>query len=519
MRCVSYTRSVPWKNTKIQLSIMEQNERIAEYLREHKELELQKKYSDRKNDEKAGESFEKMVKDGMERKYDCLIVASIYYCGQSFPVANQLIFGSLYEAGMAVIVADEKMDTRQMEKNEVANYFEAKRREMHAEIVFAWRKKQGEGFRLTNSVPFGYIRRNGENHLEKDNEVAPFLSEAFERYMAGQEMREIAAWLNENNVSTARKRRCEILGKEVPADETEWTAKKVRAIFRNPSYTGAMANGSKQITAENCHEPYLTKEQFYALPCNRKSGEGKVATRKDYKKPNPLAAHIFCICGEPMRWHKTKSGRTIFRCQRCCAGKKHEAWREVSADEVYRNVILELNKLKQETKVAEAAIQNGAGVKAIEVFHKEKSVDMKKVLAEMNMEQFRRVPLYESFSAGEISAQEYENEMEAYRAAHENLNARLTEIMEEIWNYEKGLSLRNPWLQLFCTCEVPEQLDRSFVKKYIERVEVRLSADKAARVLVIPKMQNWHEMLEKIIREETYGTEKSKNSDSGRAEV
>lgn len=59
MRCVSYTRSVPWKNTKIQLSIMEQNERIAEYLREHKELELQKKYSDRKNDEKAGESSER----------------------------------------------------------------------------------------------------------------------------------------------------------------------------------------------------------------------------------------------------------------------------------------------------------------------------------------------------------------------------------------------------------------------------------------------------------------------------
>ena len=42
---------------------------------------------------------------------------------------------------------------------------------MHAEIMFAWRKKQGAGFRLTNSVPFGYIRRNGESNMVKDEEV------------------------------------------------------------------------------------------------------------------------------------------------------------------------------------------------------------------------------------------------------------------------------------------------------------------------------------------------------------
>lgn len=507
MKCVSYTRTVPWKNTKVQLSIMEQNECVADYLQENKDLELQKKYSDRKNDEKAGDAFERLVKDGMERKYDCLIVASIYYCGQSFPVAHQLIFGSLYAAGIALVVVDEKIDTRRMEKNEVESYFEAKRREMHAEIMFAWRKKQGAGFRLTNSVPFGYIRRNGENHLEKDDEVAPFLSEAFARYMAGQKMRDIAAWLNENNVSTARQRKCEILGKELPAGETGWTTDKVRVIFRNPSYTGAMANGSRQITAENCHEPYLTKEQFYALPCNRRRGAEKIAIRKDYKKPNPLAAHIFCACGAPMHWHKTKTGETIFRCRSCCARKNHDLWLEVSTNEIYTKVILELNGLKEESKDAATAIQNGAGIKAIELFHEEKSVDMKKVLAEMNMEQFCRVPLYESFVAGEISAQEYEDEVTAYQTAHESLNIRLTKIMEEIWNYEKGLSLRNPWLQLFYSCEIPEKLERSFVKKYIDRVEVKLSEKNAAEVVVIPKMQPWHEMLAEVIQEEKYGTE------------
>lgn len=44
MKCVSYTRTLPWKNHKGELTIAEQNQRIAAYLAEHKELDLQKKY-------------------------------------------------------------------------------------------------------------------------------------------------------------------------------------------------------------------------------------------------------------------------------------------------------------------------------------------------------------------------------------------------------------------------------------------------------------------------------------------
>ena len=61
MKCVSYTQTIPWKNHKGELTIADQNQRIAEYLAEHKELNLQKKYSDRKNAENAGAAFDKMI--------------------------------------------------------------------------------------------------------------------------------------------------------------------------------------------------------------------------------------------------------------------------------------------------------------------------------------------------------------------------------------------------------------------------------------------------------------------------
>lgn len=165
MKCVSYTRTLPWKNHQGELTIAEQNQRIAAYLAEHKELDLQKKYSDRKNDEKARTAFDQMTNDGVERKFDCIIVASMYYCGPDFPAARQAIEETLYAAGIDLIVLEESLDTRAVSRKEVEDYFEAKRCEMHAEIMFAWRRKQGAGFRLTNSVPFGYIRRNGESNI------------------------------------------------------------------------------------------------------------------------------------------------------------------------------------------------------------------------------------------------------------------------------------------------------------------------------------------------------------------
>ena len=61
MKCVSYTRTLPWKNYQSKLTIAEQNQRIAAYLAEHKELDLQKKYSDRKNDEKARTASENLI--------------------------------------------------------------------------------------------------------------------------------------------------------------------------------------------------------------------------------------------------------------------------------------------------------------------------------------------------------------------------------------------------------------------------------------------------------------------------
>lgn len=210
--------------------------------------------------------------------------------------------------------------------------------------------------------------------------------------------------------------------------------------------------------------------------------------RKSYKKPNPLAKHIVCICGRALCWHKDKkTGEELFYCRYCRAHKENGKNLKVPAATIYKKVMdaLELEHLEKE-KLA-AAIQQGAGRKAIEVVRAEKSVQMKSVLAELNMEQFRRVPLYESYIADEITEEQYRAELLDYEEAHRKLNEQLTTIMEDTLVWERALSLRNPWIQQMAQYKTPEELDRNFVKKYIEQVTVTLRDDGQAEISLTMK--------------------------------
>ena len=125
-------------------------------------------------------------------------------------------------------------------------------------------------------------------------------------------------------------------------------------------------------------------------------------------------------------------------------------------------------------------------------------MQMKTILAELNMEQFRRVPLYESYMADEITEEQYRAEVLDYEEAHRKLNEQLTAIMENTTVWERALSLRNPWIQQMEQYKTPEVLDRNFVKKYIEQVVVTFLGDRQAEISLTMKTQEWKQMLERI---------------------
>ena len=80
MKWVSYTRSISSRIGEENPSntIAEQNERIARYLKK-RGCSVSEKYSDRKRTAEATEGFDKLVQDGMARKFDAVVVDSLLW--------------------------------------------------------------------------------------------------------------------------------------------------------------------------------------------------------------------------------------------------------------------------------------------------------------------------------------------------------------------------------------------------------------------------------------------------------
>lgn len=90
MKWVSYTRSISSRIGEENSSntIAEQNERIARYLKKCG-CSVSEKYSDRKRTAEATEGFDKLVQDGMARKFDAVVVDSVEEYEHQYQVAVQ----------------------------------------------------------------------------------------------------------------------------------------------------------------------------------------------------------------------------------------------------------------------------------------------------------------------------------------------------------------------------------------------------------------------------------------------
>ena len=502
MRCVSYTRLLPWRQEEEQIEILQQNAAIADYIGKQKGWTLKKKYSDRKNDPKADTSFAQMIRDGMARQYDCVVVYSIYYCGTGFPIVRQMFLETLIAAGIHLVVIREEFDTSKKSRKEIVDYFESKRREMHGDYLKHWRQAQGDRFVLSNSVPFGYVRPNGCNHLIKDSSVREFVEGIFLRKKQGESNLKIAGWLNEQNVETPFAHRCHLLGRSVEKN-TQWGYNHVARLLKNRVYTGVLVNKDGQILTRDAHEPYISEDDFFSFPENQR--ENKIKNRENYKKPSPLSSVLWCAnCGDRIqRRSNFDTGESWFACKRFCR-KEGQISPRVSTTEVYDRVLQWLKSEQTLAQKADRYFRNRDFRKQRLELREELSKKMKTVLAEMEMEQFRRVPLYEQYSKGQLSQEQYAEQYGLFRQACEELNEKLSKIMEESHDLEIAFSIKNPWIQLFTQTSIPGQLDKYIVHKLIERVEIAISdIPGQSQITITPKLDHWKSLiLDAVVKED-----------------
>ena len=158
MKWVSYTRSISSRIGEENPSntIAEQNERIAQYLKK-RGCSISEKYSDRKRTAEAAEGFDRLVQDGMARKFDAVAVDSIFRCGRTLPFAIEALQRTFYPLGIQFAVVEDDFCSADKTAEEVAEYFNGKAIDkIRSEFITNRQNHFEEGTLTHRQIKYGY---------------------------------------------------------------------------------------------------------------------------------------------------------------------------------------------------------------------------------------------------------------------------------------------------------------------------------------------------------------------------
>lgn len=121
MRCASYVKyasCIPEKEIPSDI-IRQQNDRIRKYIKS-KGWELTEKYTERKKDTEAEEVFQTLREDGISRKFDMVVVDSIFRCGRNVSFAEDVLLKTFYPAGIHFAVVEDDFCSMYLSAGDVA---------------------------------------------------------------------------------------------------------------------------------------------------------------------------------------------------------------------------------------------------------------------------------------------------------------------------------------------------------------------------------------------------------------
>lgn len=491
MICVSYVRTVsciPEKQIPSDI-ISQQNGRIREYIK-GKGWTLAEKYVDRKKDENADEAFQQMRMDGINRKFDMVVVDSVFRCGRNASYAEDLLLKTFYPAGIHFAVVEDGICSMCLTADEAADYFKKKKyAAMGAAMTYRTRMAQSEGYYSVHDEKYGYLLTEDRKGFVVDEEVAPVIREIF--YLAAEKelpYTEIAKILNKKGYETPMMHLARVSHKKRAVESTKWVASSVKRVADNTAYIGYWYKMIDGVRMKVEIEPLVEQEAFDKIKKLHESQlihSPKGAPRSD----NAFIKQIFDKkTGRPLmcRLHREDPPYQTF-----CIGFWDKA--RIPYDYVMEQTV---EALRCEQGKAIRAMEAVQGDKAEAVLSARKEIlaqQAKKLFCEITEIEKPYIPAYRRMEAEEIPEPEY-------KALSQEIADRLAEketefaaIMDEVEMLETAFSKRNPWIKFYAGIEIPDVLVKAQIRKWIDRVTV----EDMERVEVIfpAEYMRWREML------------------------
>lgn len=469
MRVVCYTRftSCLFGEENSPDIINQQNQRIKEFVKSNG-YKLQTRYSDRKQDINADDAFTEMLNDGLARKYDLVIVDSLYRTGKNLWFAREMLLQTFYPAGIHFAVIEDNFCSISKTHDEVEAFFEEKVSQYHQETIrrrIIDRHKQG--LLCWNDLKYGY-QMTEDYQMQLNPETAPVVRRMYDMFLSGMSAYEIADIFRAEKIPTPLAKR----GTNVKIDDPyNWTANGIKRMLQSQAYTGHWVKKVQGELFDLYHEPIVTEEEYQralaiiaenSVPTNRQSPKNKYA----------------CYVSEEngingLRYYESKDGDKYFRTLKSV----HNTLEHISLAEMDQAVCQTiLSAREQALRIKTMLEEDGEKemTSRLSIFEKEIR-DLAYKLAELEKE---RLQIY-------INQDEDNSRQLGLKAEVEEIERIISGNREEMKTIRKAYSLENPRLKLYLGVD-PQELrlmERSTIRKYLSRVVMDVVTIKRVELL------------------------------------
>lgn len=463
MRVVSYTRSTSClQGEDIPKNVIGiQNEHITAYAK-MQGWAITQKYSDRKVDIDEDAAFQQLLADGISRKFDVVIVDSVFRAGKSIGSAKEVLLQTFHMAGIFFVVVEDDYCSIGKSNEDVESYFESKYSDyrtitMRHKIA----DRHARGFLTWNDGKYGY-HLNADYQLEVDDETSPVVKRIFEECAAGKDIKQIAAGLREDGILCPIAKR----GTNVKVEDPyKWTSYGVKRIIRNTAYYGQWVKMFKGVEYPMECEPIVSKELF------------DEANSKIIQAPSPQIQRVKnkfagLIVDEnfrpTMRYRESKYGERYFYTM---TGLRHNNPR-IRLEEVEKILREYLRKEHEFALLVRDKIRI-EGQSRIEEIYSRVGLEITTEAAKVAELEKRRINLYRQKDKSEEALIHYETFVDDTVGAYAQIEKAIQACEKKIAEAEILYSEKNPWLQLFMKYDENSEQTKEMLQACLQRIVFR----------------------------------------------
>ncbi|MCD8103926.1 MAG: recombinase family protein [Lachnospiraceae bacterium] len=525
-------------------SIENQVEICRDYLEEHPYLHLHDIYMDNgwTGTNTNRPEFQRMLDDIHAGKVKAIIIKDFSRFSRDYIEAGNMLENVFPFLGVRFISVTDHYDSFETDgsaeslliplKNLINSYYS---KDISRKVTTSIHSRQLAGQHLPSKIPYGYLKSETEEYrLTPDPETRDVVTRIFREFNDGVSISTIVHELNDEGIpSPGRLRYIRGVTKKECCKDSRWNVEGIKQFLRNPTYTGDLAFGrypkalylgitkeygrerdeSKWRVLPNMHEPLIDRETFRAvnerLAENRKKKEEIVEASQKLREEYPaiLLGYVFCgDCGSRMAFSrhrsKNKGGNGAY-CNYLCLRHEYKRCEYANTIQQGRLVSIVWNAIHDQLtyfcdfdKMIQSLKSSGRET-AQQISYKD---EIQSVLLKINGCMKKRERLYEDFSDGLLSAEDYMSFKKRYDEENQELNKRLNHLQTMQNQLKLSLSEKNQWMVHMRMMQNETELRRELVEALIERINI-YHGDTGRRVEIIFKYRQDFEALQNAFEE------------------